>query len=136
MSVDHLRDVLGRAGHVLGPLEAQRRHVLLEGPHVLGGEGAEVGARLLGLLDDPVVHVGHVHDLADPVAEVAQRAAQHVGGHERPEVADVRAVVDRGPAGVEASPRAGPAGRASRPAPLSVLKSLSSWVMSPSGSVQ
>ncbi len=65
------------------------------------GEAGQVLPRLLRLLDDPVVHVGHVHDLADPVAEVLERAAQDVRRHEGPEVPDVRAVVDRGTARVE-----------------------------------
>ena len=53
-------------------------------------------------LDDAVVDVRDVHHLAHAVAEVSQRAPQHVGRHEGAEVADVGAVVDRRPAGVEA----------------------------------
>ena len=99
---DHVRDVLGRPRHVLRPLHPQRLHVLLEAADVLRREAREVLARRLGLLDDAVVHVGHVHDLAHAVAEVRERAPQHVDRHEGPEVPDVRPVVDGGAAGVEA----------------------------------
>ena len=127
--LDHLGNVVGRARHHLGPLHPQRRHVLLEGLDVRGGEGAQVLAGLPRLLDDPVVDVRDVHDLAHAVAEVPQRAPQHVDGHERAEVADVGAVVDRGTAGVEAH-----LGRRQRRSgstfPVRVLNSLSSMVMS------
>jgi hypothetical protein len=93
-------DVLGRPG-IAWALEPEGAHVLFEGADELGGEAAQVLPRLLRLLDDPVVHVGHVHDLADAVAEVLQGAAQDVRRHEGAEVPDVGAVVDRGAARVE-----------------------------------
>ena len=73
---DHLRDVLGGAGDDLGLLQPQGRHVLPEGGDPGGGEGREVLARGLRLLDDPVVHVRDVHDLPHLPSLVPEGAAQ------------------------------------------------------------
>ena len=53
-----------------------------------------------GVADDLVVDVGDVHDPRDRVALPGEVAAQQVGEHEAPEVADVRRRVDRRTAAV------------------------------------
>ena len=53
-------------------------------------------------LDDAIVHVGDVHHLHHAQALRVQEPPQHVLKHERAEVSDVREVVDRGSAGVNA----------------------------------
>src|SRR5205823_12851437 len=61
------------------------------------------GLAVLGcLLDDPVLDVGEIHDLRDPIAVLQQHATEQVLEKKRAEVANVGEVVDRRPAGVHA----------------------------------
>ena len=53
-----------------------------------------------GVADDFILHVGDVHDVVEFIAAGAQPAAEQVLKGERPQVADVDEIVDRGPAGV------------------------------------
>ncbi len=55
----------------------------------------------VGVVLGHVPHVGHVHHLVHLVPGELERAAQDVGVEKRPEVPDVRVVVDRRPARVE-----------------------------------
>ena len=63
---------------------------------------ADADAGRGGVGDDAVVHVGEVHDVVELEAAEFQEAAQDVLEHEGAVVADVREVVDRGTAGVDA----------------------------------
>ena len=54
-----------------------------------------------GVLYDPVVDVGDVHDMADLIAAIPQIAAQQVLEHEGPEIPDMRIVIDRRAARVQ-----------------------------------
>ena len=68
-----------------------------------GGEGREVLAGLGGELDDPVVHVGDVHDLAAPASPCTCRVRRSRSvATKRAEVADVAAAVDGEAADVHA----------------------------------
>ena len=55
-----------------------------------------------GIVDDAIVHVGEVHHLDDAKAARKQKAPQDVLEDEGAKIADVREVVDRGAAGVDA----------------------------------
>ncbi len=50
--------------------------------------------------NDPVVHVGQVHDVIHLEAAQLQEPSQHILKHESAEIPDVRVVVDRRPAGI------------------------------------
>jgi len=101
---DHLRNVTGRPWLDRGLQCAKRRHVLVKG---LGGARGQLVDRLAAFVrgvDDLVLHVGDVARVGDVVRpiDVAQQAVEHVEHHHRPGVADVRQVVDRRPAHIEA----------------------------------
>jgi len=86
---------------LLHRLETEGRGVLEERGNPLVGVLAQRHARFLGAVDGAIVHVGEVHHLAHvPPHVVAQGPPQDVAADERPEVADVRPVVDRRAAGV------------------------------------
>ena len=52
-----------------------------------------------------MTNVRDIHHVLDAVAQEFKRATKDVGVQERPEVADVRVVVDGGAAGVEGEGR-------------------------------
>ena len=54
-------------------------------------------------MDDAVVHVGEIHYLQDAIAGRAQEAAQNVLKHEGTKISDVREIVDRRAASVDAN---------------------------------
>jgi hypothetical protein len=60
----------------------------------------------LGVVDDLVVDVSDVHDVADGNAEEQEGAAEDVNLEEGAEVSDVAVVIDGGAAGVHAKRRA------------------------------
>ena len=99
----HRLDVLGIGGAraLFDDLEAERRRILAVRLDVAVGVFAQRHAGFLRLEDRAVVDVGEVHDVPDVEAGlILQRAAEHVDGDKRPEVADVPAGVGRQPAGV------------------------------------
>ena len=99
----HRLDVLGvgRARALFDDLETERRRVLAVRLDVAVGVLAQRHAGFLRLEDRAIVDVGEVHHVADVEAGlILQRAAQHVDGDKRPEVADVPAGVGRQPARV------------------------------------
>ena len=108
---DHLGDELRRARHVVGLGDPDRAHVLQVPADGLFGalgdqvlEAARVARRLARLRGgvDLVVDVGevaHVGHVIGPV-DMPQQPRQHVEDDGRAGVAEVRAVVDRGPADI------------------------------------
>ena len=101
---DHLADVLGGLGLVIGLQDAQGRHVLMKGPGRAFGDGPDVLSRFLGRRHDLVVHVGDVAHVGDAAVKAPQEPVEHVEHDHRAGVADVGVVVDRGAANVEADP--------------------------------
>ena len=98
---DHLGDVIGGPGIVLRRLDAERLQVFEEG---LGVAFREVAQRLPGgkrATDRLVVHVGQIHHLLDPPAQKSKTSPKQVFPDKRSQIADVNAVVDRGPARIE-----------------------------------
>src|SRR4029077_4649828 len=61
---------------------------------------AKADARRGRFLNDPIVHVGEIHDLNDAEAFRLQKPPQDILKYERAEITDVSEIVDRGPAGV------------------------------------
>ncbi len=61
-------------------------------------------APLGGACIDLIVHVGDVTDIGDVLGaiDLAQQAKQHVEDDERPRIADMRVVIDRRPADIDA----------------------------------
>ena len=55
-----------------------------------------------GVANDFVVHVGDVHDVADVVSALAQKAIEKIDGDKCAEIADVAVVIDGRSAGVHA----------------------------------
>ncbi len=97
---DHGADFLGGLRADVGVLHPGRVHVLDEQARVLLGHLGGAAPLFPGPLDDLVVHVGHVLHEGDVEAAPGQIAADHVEGDEGSRVADVDAVVHRGPAHV------------------------------------
>ncbi len=110
---DHLRNVLrgpGQIGevllvdlHGLEILEEGDRVFLRQVPHgavarCIGGIGGEV---ILTVPDGFVIHVREVHAVTHLVARRQEGAFEQILEQERPQVADVGEVVDRGAACVE-----------------------------------
>ncbi len=101
---DHRRDVVGRARLGIG---RQRQKRLRIGVKFLGralGQLADGDAGGLGGGVDLVVDVGDVADIAHMRRAIgrAQQPVEHVEHDDRPRVADMRQVVDRGPAHIDA----------------------------------
>ena len=109
--VDHLRDVLRRAGEDVGRQEVEQRRVGVE--RGLVGVGDLPGRLVLeaGRDEHPVLaavealvaqvaDIGDVLDLEDVDAVVQHRPTDQVGEEEGPQVADVRVAVDSRTAGV------------------------------------
>ena len=80
---------------------AQRGHVVVEGLDEARRERQRILAALGGAVDDLVVHVGEVADVAHLVASCTQVADHDVEGHVAARVAHVAVVIDRGPADVD-----------------------------------
>jgi hypothetical protein len=110
---DHLGNVFGGAGQMLGPLDGERVQIFKEGFLEAGGI---LGDRLAGgerVADDLVVHVGYVHYVLDRHALLTQKPPQHVHMEEGAEVANVAVVVHGWPARIHPQSR-----RADRLQPL------------------
>ena len=97
---DHGADLLGGLRANVGVLHAGCVHVLDEQARVLLGHFGSGAPFLGGAADDLVVHVGHILHEGDIEAAPAEVTANHIEGDERARVADVDAVVHRGPADV------------------------------------
>ena len=95
---------VGRARRLLGRLEPERRGVLAERGDVLVGVLAQrhAGGFCAPAIVRSSTSVKFITWCTREAADVVQRAAQHVEADERPEVADVAAVVDRETARVHA----------------------------------
>ena len=98
----HLLDVAGGPRVVVGPADAEGIDVGEEALDPRGGLRRQPLVVLGGVVDQPVVHVGQVHDVGDPREAALQPSAQDVLEEEGPEVPDVGTVPDRRAAGVEA----------------------------------
>ena len=94
--------MLGGARDMLGRLQIQRAAVVEKCLNVFVRVFADADARRSGLLNDAIVHVGEVHHLNDAKPLRLQIPPQHVLKHKRAEISDVRKIVDRGPARVDA----------------------------------
>ena len=107
---DEVVDAAGRGLDEVGPLDVQRLAVGKEGVGVELGElehrlvlalGAEQHLVLAAVrVRGEVADVGDVHHARDVVADIAQRLFQHVLHQIGAQVADVRKIVHRRPAGV------------------------------------
>ena len=99
---DDLRDVLRGAGMHRGRTDAQRLGVGEIFGDVALGNLRDGHALLVGAADHLVVDVGEVLHEGHFVAPVFQVAAQHVKDDEGARVSDVKEIIDRGPAGIDA----------------------------------
>ena len=97
----HFLDVIGRANQD-GLADVEIGGVFKKSLLVLGGVLLDAEMFAGGAVDDFVVHVGDVHDVADLIAALQQEAMQDVHGNHGAQVADVNVVVHRGPAGIHA----------------------------------
>ena len=101
---DDLGDGLGGEGLGVGPPEAECARVLdVPGRRLPGQLGAADTLRARRDVD-PVVDVGHVLGELDVVAAEGEPALEPHRQHERPGIADMDALVDRGAAEVHAEP--------------------------------
>ena len=98
----HLRDVIGRARVLVRRQPVQGRHLGQERRHVPVPEGEIVLARLAGLAQHVVVHIGQVLNVANLVAEVLQVPMEDVEAQVGERVAEMAGVVGRDAAHVEA----------------------------------
>ncbi len=99
---DHLPDPFGRPRLVVRGQAAQRRHVLVVPAQRLVGDLADRPPGLGGARVDLVVHVGDVAHVGHAGPVVPQQPRQHVEHDHVARVAQMRPVVDRRPAEVEA----------------------------------
>ncbi len=97
----HLRDVLCRPGISVGPGDLEPVDVLGERLDEGFGVFPEADAPGIRPLDGLVVDIGDVHDVGYAEAAEDEEPLEKVLENVGPEVADVRVVVDRRPAGVE-----------------------------------
>lgn len=98
----HLLDVQGGPRVVVGPADAEGVDVGEEALDPGGGLLRQPLVVLGGVVDQPVVHVGQVHDVGDPREAALEPSAQDILKEEGAEVPDVGTVPDRRAAGVEA----------------------------------
>ena len=98
----HLRHKVGGTRFVLGPLDAQRIGVLVQGVNHALGQGPQGLAVVHRALDDFVVDVGDVAHIFDLVAAGFEPALHHIKGHHGAGVAQVAQVVDRHAAHIHA----------------------------------
>ena len=101
---DHLRDMLGRTRLDIGRKAPQSRHILVKG---LGGALCQVADAFLVRLGggvDLVINIGDVAHIPHVIGAVAmaQQPVEHVEDDHRPCIANMREVVDRGPADIDA----------------------------------
>src|ERR1700721_817940 len=80
----------------------QRVHIFEEGVHVFCGVLADGDAGRGGVLDDAIVNVSEVHYLQDLETAGEQEAAEYVLEDKSTKIADMRIIVDRGAAAVDA----------------------------------
>ena len=99
---DHLGDRLGRARLVVRRRAVQRRHVGMEIRRRARGDGGDGLARLARARVDLVIHVRDVADIGDAREGAAQEARQHVEDDDRPRIAEMREVIDRRAADIDA----------------------------------
>src|SRR5437867_3985444 len=90
---DNLGHVVGRPRVQVDGVAPERPHAILELPPVLQNNLLPVPARLLHLLDDPVLDVRHVLEVEYRVALVAEVPRHDVEGDVRLRVAYVRGVL-------------------------------------------
>ena len=98
------RDMLGRARLHVGLQAAQRLHVGLKDPVGFLGQFANGDAALGGPGVDLVVDVGDVAHIAHMLRaiDMPQQPIKHVEHDNRPRIADVREIIDRRPAHINA----------------------------------
>ena len=99
---DDLRHRLTDARVDIGMADVQRIHRLEIGLDVAVGDVLPRHAFLVGRIDDLVVDIREVLDVVDLVALLGEVAADDVPGHEGACIADVRVVVRRDAAAVDA----------------------------------
>ncbi len=100
--VGHLIDVFG-GEHQNRPLNVQRSRIFQEGLGKLRGVLLHSHAIARGIANDFVVHVGDVHDVADFVSALAEKAIEKINRDECAEITDVAIVIDGWSTGVHAN---------------------------------
>ena len=101
--LDDARHVLGRLGHVVDLIDAQRPQVVEIVDRHLGGDVGHRDPAFVLLLDQLVVDVGDVHDPGDLVAAVGEVPLDRVEDDRADHVADVGFLVDRRSAEIDAN---------------------------------
>src|SRR5918997_32597 len=103
---DHLRDMLCRPRLDIREADAEHVQALMEGVGIAAHDHLPGDALLVCPVDDLVLYIRYVLDEHGLVSPTLQVPRHHVPEQGRPDVADVRVVVDRRPADVEAYPAA------------------------------
>src|SRR4029078_3450998 len=98
----HVFDVLGGAHDLFRRLDVQEDGVLQKGLFVLARICVNAKSGGGCSVDNFVIHIGDVNDLANLVSALAQESAQRIHDHIGAEVADVAVVVNGGSAGIHA----------------------------------
>src|SRR5215469_1339609 len=103
---DHLRDMLGGTWLDIGRQIAQRRHVLVKGSRRSRGQGGDRLPILARRGVDSVVDIGDVAPVPQVITAVdfPQQPIEDVEHDKAARVADMRAVIDRRSADIEAHP--------------------------------
>ena len=96
----HVFDMVGSPHHVFRFRDAQDALVGQESINIFGRVITYIELGLGGFGDDSIVHIGKIGHLGDFKAARTQKAAQDILENERPKIANMSEVVDRGAAGV------------------------------------
>ncbi len=101
---DHLRDILRRPRHVVGLERDKLAHVLEKPLGRLCRDLADRAAALGGAGVDLVIHVGEIAHIGHVIGAVdmPQQPVEDIEHHDGPRIAQMRPVIDRGPADIHA----------------------------------
>ena len=110
---NHRPDIIGRARLVIGAHGAQSIHIGVIHGDGFGGPLVDQSlqiARIAGVFAregcvvDLVIHIGEIADIGDMrcAVDMPQQAVKHIKHHHRAAIAQMRAVIDRGPAEIHA----------------------------------
>jgi hypothetical protein len=95
--------VVGGPGQQFRQLYPERFAVLQKSFRIFCGVIPEAHPLLMRIVNSPVIYVCDVHDMKDPVIPIAQIPSEKVLKCKGSEVADMRIIVNRRPAGIKSN---------------------------------
>ena len=99
---DNIGNGFADAGINVGAFDIERIHSLEIGINIAAGNVAPLYTFLIGRADNLVVHIREILDITHLVPLMRQITADYIPGHKRTGIADMRMVVRRNAAAVDA----------------------------------